>query len=225
MLGSGIEVAADVMQKFPDLRVLLCKVQGVEISDVDPQLEEFKEKVCADVKRRFTLESLKDEPVFRAYRDFFWRIGIDPTKTRPAAEALIRRVLGGRALPCINTAVDAYNLASMKTCVALAAFDIGKLEGQLHMRFAEVGEAFFGIGMDKPVTTAGGEIVMADAARLVAIYPHRDADYSRLTLQTKNVLLVSCGAPGISLAQLEEARNTASEFVVRFCGGVASRVF
>jgi DNA/RNA-binding domain of Phe-tRNA-synthetase-like protein len=225
VLGAGIEVAADVMQKFPDLRVLLCEVQGVEISDVDPQLEEFKEKVCADVKRRFTLEDLKDEPVFRAYRDFFWRIGIDPTKTRPAAEALIRRVLGGRALPRINTAVDAYNLASMKTCVALAAFDIGKLEGQLRMRFAEVGEAFFGIGMDKPVTTAGGEIVMADAARLVAIYPHRDADYSRLTLQTKNLLLVSCGAPDISLAQLEEAANTASEFVIRFCGGVASRVF
>jgi DNA/RNA-binding domain of Phe-tRNA-synthetase-like protein len=225
MLGSGIEVAADVQQKFPDLRVLLREVRGVKISDVDPQLEEFKEAVCADVKRRFTLESLKDEPVFRAYRDFFWRIGIDPTKTRPAAEALIRRVLGGRSLPRINTAVDAYNLASMKTCVALAAFDVDKLEGQLSMRFAEVGEAFFGIGMDKPVTTAGGEIFMADAAMLVAIYPHRDADYSRLTLQTKNVLLVSCGAPSISLAQLEEARNTASEFVVRFCGGVVSRVF
>jgi DNA/RNA-binding domain of Phe-tRNA-synthetase-like protein len=92
------------------------------------------------------------------------------------------------------------------------------------MRFAEEGEEFFGIGMDKPVATAGGEIVMADAARLVAIYPHRDANYSRITLQTKNVLLISCGAPNISLAQLEETGNTASEFVIRFCGGVMSRV-
>lgn len=220
-----IEIAVDVTQKFPDLKVLLREVQGVKISDVDAQLEEFKEKVCADAKRRFTLESLKDEPVFRAYRDFFWRIGIDPTKTRPAAEALIRRVLGGRSLPRINTAVDAYNLASMKTCIALAAFDAGKLEGQLHMRFARHGEEFFGIGMDKPVTTVGGEVVMSDADRLVAIYPHRDANYSRLTLQTKNLVLVSCGAPGISLAQLEEAGNAASELVLRFCGGEVTRVF
>jgi len=221
----GIEIAADVMQKFPDLRVLWREVQGVKISDFDAQLEEFKEKVCTDVKRRFTLESLKDEPVFRAYRDFFWRIGIDPTKTRPAAEALIRRVLGGRSLPRINTAVDAYNLASMSTCIALAAFDAGRLEGQLHMRFAMQGEEFFGIGMDKPLITRGGEIVMADAARLVAIYPHRDANYSRLTLQTKNIVLISCGAPGISLAQLEEAGNTASEFVLMFCGDAVTRVF
>ena len=48
-----IEIAADVTQKFPDLRVLSREVRGVKISDVDAQLEEFKEEVCADVKRRF----------------------------------------------------------------------------------------------------------------------------------------------------------------------------
>jgi DNA/RNA-binding domain of Phe-tRNA-synthetase-like protein len=176
------------------------------------------------VRGRFTLEGLKDEPVFRAYRDFFWRIGIDPTKVRPAAEALIRRVLGGRGIPRINTAVDAYNLASMTTCIALAAFDIDRLSRDIIMRFANKGEEFLGIGMDKPVTLAGGEIVMADASRLIAIYPHRDADYSRITFQTKNLMLVSCGVPGISLDQLAEAADRASEFVIRFCGGTVGGV-
>jgi DNA/RNA-binding domain of Phe-tRNA-synthetase-like protein len=113
----------------------------------------------------------------------------------------------------------------MATCIALAAFDTSKLEGQLVMRFAINGEEFVGIGMDKPLVTVGGEIVMADEARLVAIYPYRDADYSRITLQTKNLMFISCGAPGISLAQLEEAANTTSEFVIRFCGGEVSRIF
>ncbi len=61
------------------------------------------------------LEGLKDEPIFRTYRDFFWTMGVDPTKVRPAAEALIRRILVGRSMPRINTVVDAYNLASMTT--------------------------------------------------------------------------------------------------------------
>jgi DNA/RNA-binding domain of Phe-tRNA-synthetase-like protein len=78
--------------------------------------------------------------------------------------------------------------------------------------------------MDKPVTLAGGEIVMADASRLIAIYPHRDADYSRITLQTKNLMLVSCGVPDISLDQLKEAADRASEFVIRFCGGTVGGV-
>jgi DNA/RNA-binding domain of Phe-tRNA-synthetase-like protein len=224
-MDTRIEIAHNVTEKFPDLRVMPFEVNGVRVSDVDPRLEEFKEKAYADVRHRFTLEGLKDEPVFRAYRDFFWRIGIDPTKTRPAAEALIRRVLGGRPLPRINTVVDAYNLASMTTCIALAAFDTDKLEGQLAMRFAIEGEEFLGIGMDKPLITAGGEIVMTDEARLVAVYPHRDADYSRITLQTKNLTLISCGAPNIPLAQLKQAAKTSSEFVTRFCGGQASRNF
>ena len=80
-----IEIADEVLQKFPDLKVLLYEVNDIVISEVDPKLEQFKEQIYADVRRRFTLETLKDEPVFKAYRSFFWQIGIDPTKIRPAA--------------------------------------------------------------------------------------------------------------------------------------------
>jgi DNA/RNA-binding domain of Phe-tRNA-synthetase-like protein len=153
----NIEIVDTVLHKFPDLRVCLREVEDIRVSEIDPRLEAFKEDVYTDIRRGFTLEGLKDEPVFRAYRDFFWRIGVDPTKIRPAAEALIRRVLGGRPLPRINTVVDAYNLASMTTCIALAAFDINRLKGDILMRFANTGETFLGIGMDKPVFLTGGE--------------------------------------------------------------------
>jgi DNA/RNA-binding domain of Phe-tRNA-synthetase-like protein len=208
-----------VSQKFPDLKVLARAVRSVRVSEVNLELEEFKLGIVADIKRRFSLESLKDEPVFRAYRSFFWRVGVDPTKIRPAAEALIRRVLAGRSIPRINTAVDAYNIASMTTSVALAAFDISRLAGDIIMRFGNAGENFLGIGMDKPMTLAGGEIVMADASRLIAVYPHRDAGYSRITLHTQNSILISCGVPGLSLDQLREALDRACDLVMRFCGG------
>ena len=38
------------------------------------------------VKDKYKLETLKDEPIIKAYRKFFWRIGIDPTKVRPSSE-------------------------------------------------------------------------------------------------------------------------------------------
>jgi DNA/RNA-binding domain of Phe-tRNA-synthetase-like protein len=214
-----VEIVDDILKKFPEIRVLVRQINGVTVSETDPRLEVFKDEIFNDVKHRFTLENLKDEPIFRAYRDFFWRIGIDPTKIRPAAEALIRRMLGGKSIPRINTAVDAYNLASMSTCIALAAFDTSRLDGDITMRFANKGEQFLGIGMDKHVMLIGGEIIMADASRLVAIYPYRDAEYSRITLETKNLMLVSCGVPSIPYDLLKEAADKASEFVLRSCGG------
>ena len=128
-ISSKIKIVDNVLQKFPDLRVLVSEVKGVKVSELDPQLEAFKEEVSAGVRSRFNLEGLKDEPVFRAYRDFFWRIGVDPTKVRPAAEALIRRVLGGKSIPRINNLVDAYNLASMTTCIALGSFRPRQAQG------------------------------------------------------------------------------------------------
>src|SRR2546427_539354 len=171
------------------------------------------------LRRTYALETLKDEPRLRAYRDFFWRVGVDPTKVRPAAEALLRRVIQGKPFPRINALVDAYNLASAETRIALAAFDIANLRGDLRMRRSRPGETFLGIGMEAPVTLTGVEVVCEDADRLVAIYPYRDAEASKVTPATRDVRFLVCGVPGISHEALREAAAGAANTVMRFCGG------
>ncbi|MBI4416311.1 MAG: hypothetical protein HY557_04950 [Euryarchaeota archaeon] len=172
-------------------------------------------------RQTYALETVKDEPRLRAYRDFFWRVGIDPTKVRPAAEALLRRVLQGKPLPRINALVDAYNLASIETRIALAAFDLAKLRGDLRMRRARAGEPFLGIGMEAPTLLMGREVVVEDDERLVAIYPYRDADASKVTPGTRDVLFLVCGVPGIPPDALDEAVRVTADLVTRFCGGTS----
>lgn len=205
--------------RFPGLRVLTYRIRGVKVARRNAELERCRKEVVEQVKARYDLESLKDVPAFRAYRDFFWRVRIDPTKNRPAAEALIRRILRGRALPSINTLVDAYNVASIKTEVALAAFDVDKLDGALRMRVADAGDEFVGIGMTEPLRLQGGEIVVSDAEKLVAIYPHRDAERTKITETTRIVLLMVCGVPGIGEEALLDAARVAKEYIIEFCGG------
>jgi len=130
-----LKIDNEVKARYPDLDVLTCRVTNVVVEKKNLELEKFKKELVKEVKGKYTLDSLKDAPAFRAYRDFFWRVGIDPTKNRPAAEALIRRILRDNPIPNINTIVDAYNLASIKTEIALAAFDIQELRGNLVMRF------------------------------------------------------------------------------------------
>jgi DNA/RNA-binding domain of Phe-tRNA-synthetase-like protein len=217
----SLTITPEVKVSFPDLQVLVSRVENVEVKDIDTQLEAFKEEVIQEARNSYNPELLKDKPVFRAYRDFFWQIKVDPTKNRPAAEALIRRVVGGKSLPCINTLVDAYNLASIKTEIAVAAFDADRLLGDLNMRYAKRGERFLGIGMKKPLVLQGGEIVVQDEEKLVAIYPYRDAEDSKVTEGTMNVLLLFCGVPGISLEKLSDSMKVTSKIITRFCGGTA----
>jgi len=215
----SLKIDSEVKTRFPDLSVLTFQIKDVQIQKKDAELKKFKVEVMSQVREEYDLDSVKDHPTFRAYRDFFWSIKIDPTKIRPAAEALIRRILAGKTIPCINTLVDAYNLASIKSRIAIATFDADELEGDLLMRFAEEGEQFIGIGMNNPLILKGGEIVVSDKEKLIAVYPYRDADNTKVTEKTENITIVVCGVPGIPKQDLENASKVALEYVTRFCDG------
>jgi DNA/RNA-binding domain of Phe-tRNA-synthetase-like protein len=210
---------AEVAAKFPQLAVSIGTIGGVSVERENEKIRQLKQAVYSEVRAQHDVEKLKDNPVVRAYRNFYWRLGIDPTKTRPSGEALLRRVLHGGELPTISTAVDAYNLASMKTIIPISGFDMDTLSPPFNVRFAEEGEPFIGIGMDKPVALKGNMLVLADTKRVLCIYPHRDANQTKITEKTRKVLLVAYGAPGITAQQLEEAVKTALDYIKRVCGG------
>jgi len=207
--------------KFPGLSATIVYINGVKVEAEDARLEAFKSEVFSGIKACWNIDELREHPVFRAYRDFFWKVGVDPTKSRPASEALIRRVLRDSPIPRISTLVDAYNLASIETSVPFAAFDLGRLVGEPVMREAKNGEEFLGIGMDKPLILSGGEPVIQDMEKLIAVYPHRDAETSKVTLATRDVLLLTCGVPGVDDEVLRKAEAVAVSYITRFCGGKA----
>jgi len=214
-------ILPELQVEFPGLRVLELGMTGLNGRGADPELESFKHEVQERIRKRTaSIEEVKNQPIFRAYRDFFWKVGIDPTKVRPAGEALTRKILGGRDLPRINKIVDSYNLASVETSIAIAAFDTKKVdEKNLVMRRAGVGETFYGIGMDAADSLSGVEVVIEDRSsrRLVAVYPYRDSDDSKIDENTTEVLFMMCGVPGIEDSALEQASKLTKEYVGRFC--------
>src|SRR3972149_8254434 len=90
------------VQEFEGLDAIPLLMDDVHVAPERADLEAHKAEVVERVRTAYTLESVKDVPELRAYRDFFWRGGIDPTKTRPAAEGPLRRHPGGEACPRRN---------------------------------------------------------------------------------------------------------------------------
>ena len=213
----------EVLTAFPGICVAEGDIRSVRITPGNPGLEALKLATMKEIQSRYTLEKVRDEPVFRAYRDFFWSGGVDPTKTRPASEALVRRILSGGKLPQISTAVDAYNLASARSGIPIAAFDAGELAGDLELRFARDGERFFGIGMEKPVVLPPNQVIMTDPEQVIAIYPYRDSDATKVTPQTRNIRIVTCGVPKIGREKLVEAYDLCAGYLAEYAGGVSSQ--
>ena len=214
---SPFEVVVDpeLSARFPGIEVLGVLLRGLRVREKSEEVEEAKKALYEYVRKKYSLETLKDVPAFRAYRDFFWRIGIDPTKMRPSSEALVRRILLGKELPRINTLVDSYNMASIESEITMAAFDASRITGKISINYSLPGEEFLGIGMDHPLVLSGGEVVIRDESRILSIYPYRDAEHSKVSLDTVDSVLLVCGVPGIPRNKLEEALEIAVRYVQR----------
>jgi DNA/RNA-binding domain of Phe-tRNA-synthetase-like protein len=218
----SMEFSQEVLTSFPGICVAEGDIRSAHIVKESTRLEALKGEIIQEIRSRYSLDRVKDEPLFRAYRDFFWSVGVDPTKTRPASEALVRRILSGGKLPTINTAVDAYNLASARSGIPIAAFDADMLSGELTMQFAKDGEFFLGIGMEKPVVLQKNQVIVTDSENIIAIYPYRDSDATKVTMDTKNIRILTCGVPRVESAIVVEAYEVCAGYLKEYAAGVLS---
>ena len=67
----------------------------------------------------------------QAVREMYRRVGLDPTKTRPSNEALLRRVRRGDPFPRVNALVDAVNLCSLEWQLPYGVYDRAALAGPI----------------------------------------------------------------------------------------------
>ncbi|NHJ01996.1 MAG: hypothetical protein EAX86_07605 [Candidatus Heimdallarchaeota archaeon] len=201
-------------QKKEGLRLGIAEFIDVSVSKDLAILADSQNKIFQEIRKKYTTETLKDSPLIRAYRDFYWKWGIaDPTKVRPASEALIRRILIKNNIWKINTFVNAYNLASAASGISLGAYDKLSIKHPLNVRFAESGEAFWGIGMNEPKPLSHSELVLSDQEGIICIFPHRDAERTKITLNTQAAYLIAFGVPGISKIDLNYAFELAQRII------------
>lgn len=99
-------------------------------------------------------------PETQTVREMYRRIGLDPTKTRPSNEALLRRVRRGDSFPRVNGLVDAVNLTSLEVQLPYGVYDRSAISGAVVLRLGTDGEAYDGIRKD--TVHVAGRLTVAD---------------------------------------------------------------
>jgi len=208
-----VRVDEEVYRRHKVFLAVAC-VYGAECGKtLDRQLKAAEE----EVRGRYSLEGLREDPRVKALRSFYWSMGIDPTKQRPASEALVRRVLRGASIPRINCAVDAGNIVSMETLIPIGIYDVAKLKPPLTLRYSRPGEAFKPIGRGE-LRLTGREIVLADEEKVVHIYPYRDGEATKVDADSRDLLVIAAGVPGLTEDEVVEAARRVVSLILSECG-------
>ncbi len=114
----------------------------VKNSDFNLTLWHEIETFTQDYKKNNKIKDINTFDPILATRNIYKKLGKDPNRYRPSAEALRRRILKGVELYKINTLVDAINLISLKTGYSIGGFDANIIQGSLELGVGQKDEKF-----------------------------------------------------------------------------------
>ena len=167
-------------------------------------------------RETLTTETLKERSAIAATRRVYRACGKDPSRYRPAAEALIRRLLQGKELYRIDTLVDLINLASMRFGYSIGGFDADKIEGDtLILGIGRAGEPYEGIG--RGMLNIEGLPVYRDNQGGVGT-PTSDNERTKIDLHTTHLLVLVNGYDGDE-AQVRETAEYILQLAERYGEG------
>lgn len=193
----------------------------VENTPNDEALWEEITEFTKHLRTTETTESIKLQPAIVATREAYRVCGKDPSRYRPSAEALRRRLLRGLELYRIDTLVDLINLVSLRTGYSIGGFDADKIVGtDLCLGIGKADEPFEGIG--RGALNIEHMPVIRDAIGGIGT-PTSDHERTKMDIGTTHILAIINGYSGSE--GLHEAAEMTVDLLQRHASAMQCRIW
>ena len=186
---------------------------GATVVEREPRLDPLLAEAEGTVRAHPPEESV-------SVRTMYKRMGIDPTKTRPSNEALLRRVRKGQPLPRVNSLVDVINWCSVEFQLPYGLYDRQHISGAITMRRGLDREEYAGIRKD--TVHVSGRITLVDDLGAFG-NPTSDSARTMVTTTTRDALVVVYAPAEIAVARLTRVLDATGSRMAAIAGGRESR--
>ena len=210
-----VQIDASITHMAPGCRLGCITFEQVTVKGTSPALAQEYIKLQQEVSNVYQLDILPRLPRIMAVRGMYKKLAFDPTRYRPASEALVRRVLQNKGVYYVNSAVDVNNYCSIKTLLPFGLYDLDKIEGDICYQLA--GEGTYTSISGNTLHTENKPFLTDD----VGVFGNPTADSFRtaVSLSSTNVLSVIYADEEVSDSALNEILDFAAEMMVRYNGG------
>lgn len=204
-----------IVRELAGVRLGVVVSRDVSVGPASAELEREIAQMCERVQRELSIDQLAGRDSVQAVRAMFRGWGLDPTRSRPSGEQLLRRVLQGKGIYRVSNVVDLNNLASCETGWPWGSFDLDRLRPPLEFRHGRAEESYLAIG--KEVWPVEGKPVLCDAEGPFG-GPIRDSQRTMVTAATRNVLTVIFAPQAAAVAAIQRAAEQHARRLGQFAG-------
>jgi DNA/RNA-binding domain of Phe-tRNA-synthetase-like protein len=220
-----LSIDEKIIEACPQLHIGLISCEAKNTVSDALLWKEIDYEVAA-FKNSYAIEKINKIPAIQATREMYKALGKDPSRYRPSAEALCRRIMREMDLYRINTLVDLINLVSIRTGYSIGGFDADKIVGDITLTVGTTQDEFEGIG--RGLLNIEGLPVYKDKLGGIGT-PTSDNERTKIEMKTTRLLLIInaySGAEGLGeamnymvtlLRKYGNAKNISTEvFSVRY---------
>lgn len=213
MSGLAIAIAPELAGK---VRLGVAVIDGVSVKNEDAALAAEIEAAGAELRSRYAGVPSAEVPGAADARALYKALGIDPTKTRPSNEALLRRVLKGEPLYRVNTLVDALNLCSLRYQLPFGLYDLARVRPPVLLRKGRAGESYEGIRKG-PVNVQDRPTLVDEEGAFGN--PTSDSARTMITTTCRRALVIAYAPARFAPARVKSVLDETSATLTRWSGG------
>jgi arginyl-tRNA synthetase len=214
------QIDSQVLAKWPEVKIGVVVALGVDNTKGKEEILKLLGQQQLETVKEFSGQDIKQHPFIACWRQVYKDFGAKPNKYPSSVEALVKRVANGGNVPNINPLVNIYNYLSLKHVLPYGGEDLDKVVGDIVLKICQGNESGTYIGSDKIENCRPGEVAYCDQTGFICRrWNWREADRTKLTPETKNVVLVVEAMPPAQSEQLKEAIDELVGLVSKFLGG------
>jgi DNA/RNA-binding domain of Phe-tRNA-synthetase-like protein len=144
----NLRISNDLKELLPTFSVIAYKIDFDEKFNAMQQsklVDEYLSNIYKTYPTIYNYDEITKIPKLKLTRDGYKKVGKDPSHTRPACEALLRRVVKGNALYRLGDVIDLGNILSIETLRSVCVVDSDKLVGDIVIRLGKSSDNYEGI--------------------------------------------------------------------------------